>query len=49
VYNPYPVAPETVEAERRLLQAGLASIAEFANTSLNPYDAERAIANLPQR
>lgn len=46
VYNPYPVTPEMAEAERRLMEAELARVNEFANTALNPYDAERAIAAL---
>jgi superfamily II DNA or RNA helicase len=48
VYNPFPVTPETLEAERRLMDAELARVNEFANTALNPYDAERAIAALPR-
>ena len=48
VYNPFPVTPETLEAERRLMDAELARVNEFANTALNPYDAERAIAAIPR-
>jgi hypothetical protein len=48
VYNPFPVTPETLEAERRLMDAELARVNEFANTALNPYDAERAIATIPR-
>lgn len=48
VYNPFPVTPETLEAERRLMDAELSRVNEFANTALNPYDAERVIATLPR-
>jgi len=43
-----PVTPETLEAERRLMDAELVRVNEFANTALNPYDAERAIATIPR-
>jgi superfamily II DNA or RNA helicase len=48
VYNPFPVTPDMIEAERKLMDAELARVNEFANTALNPYDAERAIANIPR-
>jgi len=48
VYNPFPVTPEMAEAERKLMDAELARVDEFANTALNPYDAERAIADIPR-
>jgi superfamily II DNA or RNA helicase len=49
VYNPYPGTSDTIEAERRLMEAELARVSEFANTALNPYDAERVVRELPHR
>jgi len=49
VYNPYQGTPETIEADRRLMDAELARVAEFASTALNPYDADRVLRELPRR
>ncbi len=48
VYNPFPVTLEMAQAERKLMDAELIRVNEFASTALNPYDAERAVANIPR-